>query len=326
MHTTLEAIRPIELAEIREARTRIASTIVRTPLVHLEMGPNYPDIRLKLENLQPINAYKLRGAANAVAMLPESERKRGVWTISAGNAGQGVAYAARQAGVPCTVVVIETAPESKVKRMCALGAKLIPVPYDVAWKALEERSFPGAEGTFVHPFDDHNFIAGHGTMGLEILEDAPDTAAVIASIGGGGLITGVGSAIKALKPEIKVFGVEPETAAPAALSFEKGSPQAFPNWKASFVDGAGGQSMFPRMWERMKPVVDNYFFVTLEETKKAMRLMAEKARVISEGAGALPVAAALTGKVGKGPIVAIVSGGNIDMKKFCELIGATTSA
>jgi threonine dehydratase len=326
MRTTLEAIRPIELAEIREAWTRIANAIVRTPLVRLEVGPGYPDIRLKLENLQPINAYKLRGAANAVAMLPESERKRGVWTISAGNAGQGVAYAARRAGVPCTVVVIETAPESKIERMRTLGAKLIPVPYDVAWKALEERSFPGAEGIFVHPFDDHNFITGHGTMGLEILEDAPDTVAVIASIGGGGLITGVGSAIKALKPEIKVWGVEPETAAPAALSFEKGSPQVFKNWKASFVDGAGGQSMFPRMWERMKPVVDNYIVVTLDETKKAMRLMAEKARVISEGAGALPVAAALTGKVGKGPIVAIVSGGNIDMKKFCELIGATISA
>jgi len=326
MRTTLEAVRPIELAEIREARKRIADTIVRTPLVRLEMGPDYPDVRLKLENFQPINAYKLRGAANAVAMLPESERKRGVWTISAGNAGQGVAYAARQAGVPCTVVVIETAPESKINRMRALGAKLIPVSYDVAWKALEERSFPGAEGTFVHPFDDHNFITGHGTMGLEILEDAPDTAAVIASIGGGGLITGVGSAIKALKPEIKIWGVEPETAAPAALSFEKRSPQVFKNWRASFVDGAGGQSMFPRMWERMKPVVDDYIVVTLDETKKAMRLMAEKARVISEGAGALPVAAALAGKAGQGPVVAIVSGGNIDMEKFCELIGATTSA
>jgi threonine dehydratase len=255
-----------------------------------------------------------------VALLSEEERGRGVWTISAGNAGQGVAYAARAANVPCTVVVVQTAPQSKLDRMKALGAKLFPVPYDVAWKALEERSFPGADGTFIHPFDDDNFIAGHATMGLEILEDAPDTAAVIASIGGGGLITGVGSAIKALKPETKVFGVEPETAAPAALSFEKGSPQVFTNWKASFVDGAGGQSMFPRMWERMQPVVDGYFVVTLEETKNAMRLMAEKARVISEGAGALPLAAALSGRAGKGPIVAIVSGGNIDLNKFCELI------
>src|SRR5438094_3870407 len=325
MSTTLEAIRPIELAEVQEARKRIGATVVRTPLIRLELGPECPDIWLKLENLETINAYNLRGAANAVAMLSESEHKRGVWTISAGNAGQGVAYAARQASVPCTVVVIETAPKSKLERMRTCAAKRIPVPYEVAWKALEKRSFPGAEGTFVHPFDDHNFIAGHGTMGLEILEDAPDARAVIASIGGGGLITGVGSAIKALKPVIKVFGVEPETAAPASLSFEKGSPQVFENWKASFVDGAGGQSMFPRMWDRMKPVVDDYIVVSLDETKKAMRLMAEKARIISEGAGALPVAAALTGRAGKGPIVAIISGGTIDLKKFCELIGVSAS-
>jgi len=319
-----EPVRPIALAEVREARARIAGIVVRTPLVRLELGPDHPDIRLKLENLQPINAYKLRGAANAVALLAESDRARGVWTISAGNAGQGVAYAARRAGVPCTVVAIETAPAAKLDRMKALGATLIPVSYEVAWKALEERAFPGATGTFVHPFDDHNFIAGHATIGLEILEDAPDTSAVIAAIGGGGLITGVGSALKALKPDIKVWGAEPETAAPAALSFTKGSPQVFKEWQATFVDGAGGQSLFPRMWQRMQPVVDGCIVVTLEETKRAMRLMAEKARVIAEGAGALPLAAALTGKAGRGPIVAIVSGGNIDLKKFCELIGSAT--
>src|ERR1700757_3900374 len=320
MVTTLKPVRPIELSEIRPAPERISKTIGRTPLVRLELGPEFPDIRLKLENLQPINAYKLRGAANAVGMLPQTDRKRGVWTISAGNAGQGVAYAARAAGVPCTVVVVETAPKSKLERMKALGATLIPVPYEVAWKALDERSFPGVDGTFIHPFDDDDFIAGHGTMGLEILEDAPDTATVIASIGGGGLICGVASAIKALRPGVKVFGAEPETAAPAALSFKMGSPQVFTEWKASFVDGAGGQSMFPRVWERIKSVVDDYLVVTLEETKNAMRLMAEKARIISEGAGALPLAAALSGKAGKGPIVAIVSGGNIDLNKFCELI------
>jgi len=319
MSTRPEPVRPIQLSEIQEARKRIADTIVRTPLIRLELGPDFPDIRLKLENLQPINAYKLRGAANAVALLSNSERERGVWTISAGNAGQGVAYAARQAGVPCAVVVIETAPKSKLERMRSLGAKLIPVSYEGAWKTLEERSFPGADGTFIHPFDDNNFIAGHGTMGLEILEDAPGVTAVIASIGGGGLITGVASAIKAVKSDVKIFGVEPETAAPAALSFERGSPQVFEDWRASFVDGAGGQSVFPRMWERMKPVVDDYFVVSLEETRKAMRLMAEKARVISEGAGALPLAAALSGKAGKGLVVAIVSGGNIDLNKFCEL-------
>jgi threonine dehydratase len=320
MKRILDPVRPILLAEIQEARKRVAGTIIRTPLVRLELGPEYPDIRLKLENLQPINAYKLRGAANAVAMLPESERGRGVWTISAGNAGQGVAYAARQAGIPCSVVVIETAPAAKIARMRALGAKLVPVSFDVAWKALEDRAFPGVEGTFVHPFDDHNFVTGHATMGLEILEDAPDTAAVVASIGGGGLIAGVGSAIKALNPEIKVWGAEPETAAPGALSFAKGSPQTFDDWQYSFVDGAGGKSIFPRMWERMKPVVDGYIVVSLDETKKAMRLLAEKTRVIAEGAGALSVAAALTGKAGRGPIVAVLSGGNIDLEKFCELI------
>ena len=323
MSPSLDPVRPITVGDIEKARDRIANTIVRTPLVRLELGSGYPEIRLKLENLQPINAYKLRGAVNAVAMLSESARRQGVWTISAGNAGQGVAYAARQAGVPCAVVVIETAPAAKIERMKALGARLIPVSYAVAWKALDERSFPGMDGTFVHPFDNHDFIAGHGTMGLEILEDAPDTAAVIAAIGGGGLITGIASAIKTLKPNVKVWGAEPETAAPAALSFAHGCAQEFPDWQPSFCDGAGGKSVFPRMWERMRPIVDGSIVVTLEQTKQAMRVIAEKARVIAEGAGALALAAALTGRAGPGPIVAIVSGGNIDLKKFCEIIEST---
>ncbi len=315
----------MELAEIRAARARIAGTIVRTPLIRLELGCEFPEIWLKLENLQPINAYKLRGAANAVAMLAASERAGGVWTISAGNAGQGVAYAARQAGVPCTVVAIETAPASKLERMKALGAKLVLVSYSDAWKAMEQRAYPGVEGTFIHPFDDHNFIAGHGTMGLEILEDAPQTAAVIAGIGGGGLVTGLASALKALKPQIKVFGAEPETAAPAARSFASGTAQPFPEWEASFVDGAGGKSVFPRMWERMRPLVEGSIVVSLEQTRQAMRLMAEKSRVISEGAGALSLAAALTGQAGRGPIVAIVSGGNVDLKKYCEILESAGS-
>src|SRR5213082_1556298 len=320
MSTILEPVRPIQLDEIRDARKRIAGTIIRTPLVRLELGPGFPDVRLKLENLQPINAYKLRGAANAVALLSDVERRRGVWTISAGNAGQGVAYAARAAGVPCTVVAIETAPAAKLDRMRALGATLVLVPYAVAWQALEDRSYPGVAGTFIHPFDDENFIAGHATMGLEILEDAPDTVAIIAAIGGGGLITGVGSAIKALKPGVRIWGAEPETAAPLARSLAAGSPQEFPEWQASFVDGAGGHSVFPRMWERMRPLVEGCIVVTLEQTKRAMRLIAERARVISEGAGALPLAAALTGEAGRGPIVVVVSGGNVDMKTFCEIV------
>jgi threonine dehydratase len=322
MPQALEAVRAITLTEIQAARAQIAKTIVRTPLVRLDLGLDSPKVLLKLENLQPTNSYKLRGAVNAVAMLSESDRSRGVWTISAGNAGQGIAYAARQAGVPCTVVAIETAPKAKIERMRALGAHLIPVSYETAWKALGDREFPGANGTFVHPFDDRNFIAGHATMGLEIFEDAPDTVAVIAAIGGGGLITGVGSALKALNPHIKVWGTEPETAAPMALSISKSSPQVFKDWQPSFVDGAGGKSVFPRMWERMQPLVDGCIVVTLDETRKAMRLMADKARIIAEGAGALPLAAALTGKAGRGPIVAIVSGGNVDLAKFFDLISA----
>jgi threonine dehydratase len=320
MVPSLEAVRPVTLAEIQAARARIAPTVLRTPLFRLELGRGFPDVRLKLENLQPTNSYKVRGAANAVAMLSEAARSQGVWTISAGNAGQGVAYAARAAGVPCSVVVIETAPAAKIERMKALGARLIPVPYEVAWQALDEHAFPGVEGTFVHPFDNHNFIAGHATMGLEILEDLPDTAAVVTAIGGGGLITGVGSAVKALKPDVKVWGAEPETAAPAALSFQRGSPQVFADWRASFVDGAGGHSVFPRMWERMRPIAEGSIVVSLEQTREAMRLMAAKARVIAEGAGALGLAAALAGSVGPGPIVAVVSGGNIDLDKYCSIL------
>lgn len=313
-------VRPLQLSEIKDAQQRISGVVLRTPLVRLDLGPGGPDIRLKLENLQPTNSYKIRGGANAVAMLSKAERNRGVWTVSAGNAGQAVAYAARQAGVGCTVVVIETAPQTKMERMRNLGAKLIPVPHPVAWKAVGEHAFEGVEGTFVHPFDDHNFIAGHATMGLEILDDAPDAAAVICGIGGGGLIAGVGSAIKALRPEIKIYGAEPETAAPAALSFAAGSPQVFPGFQQSFVDGAGGSSVFPRMWERMRPVMNGAFTVPLADVRKAMRIMADKTRIISEGAGALPLALALSGKVGDGSIVCVVSGGNVDLKKFCELI------
>ena len=315
----VDPVRPISLEDIEQARERVASTIMRTPLVKLDLGSGAPDIRLKLENLQPTNAYKIRGATNAVAHLSDMERACGVWTISAGNAGQGVAYAARRFGIPCTVVAIETAPKTKLDRMRALGATIVPVSYDDAWKAAESHEFPGLDGTFVHPFDNHDFIAGHATMGLEILEDAPDVRTVIAAIGGGGLITGVGSAIRAKRPDVQVLGAEPETAAPYALSLREGGPRKFADWEASFVDGAGGKSVTERMWQRMRPVTDGTITVTLDQTAKAMRLIAEKTRTIAEGAGALSLAAALTGQAGDGPIVCIVSGGNIDLKKFAEL-------
>ena len=315
-------VRPVTLEEMRAARERIAPLVTRTPLIQLRHATNAPEIWLKLENLQPINAFKIRGAANAVALLNDEERANGVWTISAGNAGQGVAFAARELGIRCTVVAIETAPETKLERMRNLGANIIKAPFDACWRAMDERKFPGVEGTFVHPFDDHNFIAGNASLGFEILEDLPDVRTVIAAIGGGGLVAGIGSAIRAVAPHVRILGAEPETAAPGALSFEKGGPQVFDRWEASFVDGAGGKSIFPRMWERMQGIVDGSIVVTLDEVKRAMRMIAEKTRVIAEGAGALAVAAALSGKAGEGPIVAVISGGNIDLKKFAELVGA----
>jgi threonine dehydratase len=318
----IEPVRPILRDDIGEARDRIAGTVLRTPLVKLDLGDGAPDIRLKLENLQPTNAYKIRGATNAVARLSDEDRARGVWTISAGNAGQGVAYAARKFAIPCSVVAIETAPQTKLDRMRALGATIVPVSYDEAWKAAESHEFPGLDGTFIHPFDNHDFIAGHGTMGLEILEDIPEVRTVIAAIGGGGLISGVGSAIKAQRPDIKVLGAEPETAAPYALSIREGGPRRFSDWQASFVDGAGGKSVTERMWQRMRPVTDGTITVTLDQTREAMRLIAEKTRTIAEGAGSLALAAALTGQAGTGPIVCIVSGGNIDLSKFAELVAA----
>jgi len=315
----IDPVRPITLSDIEEARERIAATVLRTPLVKLDAGGGR-EIYLKLENLQPTNAYKIRGGANAVAKLSDQDRARGVWTISAGNAGQGVAYAAREFGVPCSVVAIETAPQTKLDRMRALGATIVPVSYEDAWVAAETHAFEGMEGTFVHPFDNHDFIAGHGTMGLEIIEDLPEVRTVIAAIGGGGLITGVGSAVKALRPDAKIIGAEPETASPYAYSLSHGGPQRFPGWQASFVDGAGGKSVTERMWQRMQAVVDGTVTVTLDQTGDAMRLMAEKARVIAEGAGALALAAALSDQTLEGPIVCVVSGGNIDLGKFAEMV------
>jgi threonine dehydratase len=315
----IDPVRPIAIGDIEQARERISGTVLRTPLVKLELDDRR-NIYLKLENLQPTNAYKIRGAMNAVARLSDEERAKGVWTISAGNAGQGVAYAAREFGVPCSVVAIETAPQTKLDRMRALGATIVPVSYEEAWVAAESHSYEGMDGTFVHPFDNHDFIAGHGTMGLEIVEDLPEVRTVIAAIGGGGLITGVGSAVKALRPDAKVIGAEPETAAPYAYSLEHGGAQRFPDWKASFVDGAGGKSVTERMWQRMQAVVDGTITVTLDETRQAMRLMAEKARVIAEGAGALALAAAMKDETLEGPIVCVVSGGNIDLDTFAELV------
>lgn len=311
---------PFEL--IAEARKHVYEAAVRTPLVRLNYDDAPAEIYLKLENLQPIGSFKIRGAYNAVRLLPASERSRGVWTVSAGNAAQGVALAAKKAGVPCQVLVIDTAPETKLGAIQRLGAEIVKAPFDQCWRALGERRHPAMTGTFVHPFEDDEFIAGNASCGLEILEDLPDVDAVVAAFGGGGLSCGIACAVHAQKPGVKIFAAEPETASPLARSFAMGSAQEFPEWKASWVDGCGGKSVFPRMWALAHHALAGSVVVRLEEIRRAMKLVAERNHVIAEGAGACAVAAALKGKCGRGKVVAVVSGGNIDLSRFCELISA----
>lgn len=317
-----KARRSIALELIEDARRHVYEAAFRTPLVPLNYAEAPCGIYLKLENLQPIGSFKIRGAYNAVRLLAAEERARGVWTVSAGNAGQGVALAAQRAGVLCKVLVIETAPDAKLDAMRRLGAEIVKAPYDQCWQALGERRHPAMAGTFVHPFEDDAFIAGNASAGLEILEDLPEVDAVVAGFGGGGLSCGIASALATLKPNVKVYAAEPETAAPLARSFAAGSAQDFPGWTASFVDGCGGKSVFPRMWALAHHLLAGSIVTTLEETRRALKLVAERNHVIAEGAAACAVAAALTGKCGTGKVVAVVSGGNIDLAKFTELVSA----
>jgi len=313
-------IRTVPFELIEAASRHIYDAAVRTPLVRLQFDEAPAEIYLKLENLQPIGSFKIRGAYNAVRLLPPGERRRGVWTVSAGNAAQGVALAARKAGVPCAVLVMDTAPATKLAAIGRLGAEIVKAPFDDCWKALGERTHPAMRGTFIHPFEDDAFIAGNATAGLEILEDLPDVTAVVAAFGGGGLSSGIASALRGRKPDVRVFGAEPETAAPLARSFAAGSAQSFPEWKPSWVDGCGGKSIFPRMWALAHHLLEGSVVSSLEEIRCAMKLVAERNHVIAEGAGACAVAAALSGKCGGGKVVAVVSGGNIDLSRFSELV------
>ena len=311
--------RNIPAGLIDEARKHVYEAAIRTPLVRLNYdGP--AEIYLKLECLQPIGSFKVRGAYNAVRKLPEEQRQRGVWTISAGNAAQGVALAARKTGVPCQVLVIDTAPVAKLDAARRLGAEIVKAPFDECWQALADRTHPAMKGAFVHPFEDDEFIAGNASVGLEILEDLPDVDCIVAGFGGGGLSCGIAAAMKERGKKVKVFAAEPETAAPLARSLAAGSAQNFPDWKASWVDGCGGKSVFPRMWNLARHLLAGSIVSTLEETRDAMRLVAERNHVIAEGAAACAVAAGLSGKCGSGTIVCVVSGGNIDLAKFSELV------
>jgi threonine dehydratase len=314
--------RNIPAGLIDDARKHVYEAAIRTPLVRLNWeGP--AEIFLKLECLQPIGSFKIRGAYNAVRLLPEEQRRRGVWTVSAGNAAQGVALAARKAGVPCKVLVMDTAPAAKLDAVRRLGGEVVKASFDECWKALADRTYPAMSGTFVHPFEDDEFIAGNASAGLEILEDLPDVDAVIASFGGGGLSCGIAAAMKERGKKVKVFAAEPETAAPLARSFAAGSAQNFPDWKASWVDGCGGKSVFPRMWNIAHHLLAGSIVSTIEQIRQAMKIVAERNHVISEGAGACAVAAGLSGKCGSGKVVCVVSGGNIDLSVFTQLMSGS---
>jgi threonine dehydratase len=309
----------IPLEEIRAAREVIAGTVVRTPLVRLQVDAP-AEIYLKLENLQPIGSFKLRGAYNAMRRASREELAGGVVTASAGNMAQGVAWAARELGVPATIVVPDHAPETKLAAIARLGGEVVKAPFERWWQAIEEHRFEGVEGLFVHPVENDHVMAGNGTIGLEILEDLPDVDAVVIPWGGGGLTTGIASAVKQLRPQTKVYAVEPETAAPLTATVAGGGEPVAVEYTPSFVDGAGSRALLPRMWERARPLVDGAQAVSLSDAAAAVRLLAERARVIAEGAGALAVAAAVSGEVGSGKTVAVVSGGNIDFSRLTAIL------
>jgi threonine dehydratase len=300
----------IPIADIEAARERIADVAVRTPLVRLQVDAP-AEIWLKLENLQPIASFKIRGAANAVRQADPDELRAGLVTASAGNMAQGVAWLARELGLPATIAVPEHAPETKVAAIERLGGRVLRVPYEDWWRAIETSRVEGVEGVFVHPVSDERVIAGNGTIGLEILEDLPEPDAVLTPYGGGGLVTGIGSAIRARSPGTRVYAVEPDTAAALNAALAAGEPTEI-EYTPSFVDGSGSRRVLDAMWPRVRELIDGAFAATLEETAAAVRLLAERTRVIAEGAGALSVAAALAGKAGEGRVVCVVSGGNID--------------
>jgi threonine dehydratase len=312
------------IAEIQHARTMIAGSAIRTPLVRLNVREAPAEIYLKLENLQPIGSFKIRGAANAIGHMLPDVLARGVVTASAGNMAQGVAWCARELGIPCTVIAPDAAPETKIKAIERLGGKVIKAPFEVWWNAFEQRGFPGVEGTFIHAFDDLNVMAGNGTIALEILEDLPDVDAVVIPWGGGGLACGIASGMRVLRPSCKIFAAEVTTSAPLFASLLAGTPQEIDH-QPSFVDGIGAKSVFPKMLARAQQLIDGSLVSELKAVENALRLMAERNRVIAEGAGACAVAAALEGKAGTGKVVCIVSGGNIDFAKLCAILTASDS-
>jgi threonine dehydratase len=311
----------IPLAEIDRARERIAGAAVRTPLVRLPDS----DIWLKLENLQPVASFKIRGATNAIRATSPEELAGGVVTASAGNMAQGVAWAAREAGVPATIICPDHAPQTKLERIERLGGHVLSVPYEDWWRAIEDSRFEGAEGLFVSPVQDELVMAGNGTIGLELLEDLPDVDTVLVPFGGGALVSGIASAVKQLRPGVRVFACEPETGAAASAALAAGGP-AEVEYTPSFVDGAGARNVLPTMWPLVRELIDGAYVATLDETAATVRLLAERVRVVAEGAGALAPAIALSGRAGTGKIACIVSGGNIDVSVLIQILAGETPA
>jgi threonine dehydratase len=310
----------IDLAEIEAARERIAGAAIRTPLVRLHVPEAPAEIYLKLECLQPINSFKIRGATNAIMLATAAERARGLVTASAGNMAQGVAWAARTLGVPATIVVPEHAPEAKLAAIERLGGRVLKLPYDDWWNVIVSSHVDGIDGLFVHPVQDPGVMAGNGTIGLEILEDLPDPDAVVIPYGGGGLTVGIASAIRALRPATKIITAEPATGAALVAAVEAGRP-ADVDYQPSFVDGSGSRRVLDSMWPLVAPLVDSALAIAVADVAAAVRLLAERVRVIAEGAGALAPAAALSGRAGTGKVVCVVSGGNINLSKVAEILG-----
>jgi threonine dehydratase len=309
---------PVTLDEVRRAAGRIAGEVLRTPLLALE-GDGPAEIRLKLENLQPIGSFKLRGATNAVASATADELRHGIGTASAGNMARAVAWLARRRELPCTVVVPDTAPAAKTAAVEALGAEVVRVPFEAWWQAMVEGGHPAVRGLFVHPVASPAVVAGNGTIGLEIVDDLPDVAAVVVPFGGGGLSCGIACAIKALRPEVRVYAAEVATAAPLSAALAVGRPVTV-DYQPSWVDGIGAGGLLDEMWPLATSVLDGSIVVELDEVAAALRRLATGNRVIAEGAGAAALAAALSGRAGAGPVVAVISGGNIDLSRVAAIL------
>lgn len=324
----IPSIESIPIADIRAARERIRDTAVRTPLLRLHLEPadlperlrnEPPEIYLKLENLQPIGSFKLRGAGNAMALAAPEELRQGVYTASAGNMAQGVAWNARRLNIPCRVIVPDHAPQTKLDAIERLRGEVLKVPFDDWWRILIEHRYPGMEGIFIHPVSAPEVIAGNATIGLEIAEDLPDVDTVIVPYGGGGLSCGIASALETTAPNARVYACEVATAAPLAASLDAGEPLTV-DYTPSFVDGIGGKSVLAEMWPLAHRLLAGSLVVSLDRVAAAVRLLAERCRVIAEGAGAASVAAALSGRAEARKIVCVVSGGNIDARKLAAIL------